>query len=140
MPMYVSTFIPDRRRQAEFFVGLWHGERPKSITLHQWLRVPGDAARFLLIWEGDDAAGQWVEQNWAEFGELQTEPATTLTDGMAACFAHDLDSFRHSLAAHGLTPIAIERAVELRRRAMEAPSREAALATARSWEAEDPAQ
>jgi hypothetical protein len=134
--IYVSTFVPDPEHQAEFFAALWHGQRPDTLVLHEWLSLPTDPARFMLIWEGDIDAMQWVERCFGGFGDLHTDLGTGLTDGLAACLARDLNGFEQSLLAKGLNQVDIDRAVDLRRRAMQADSQDAALEAARAWQVE----
>jgi hypothetical protein len=134
--IYVSTFVPDVERQAEFFAVLWHGQRPHALVLHEWLSLSADPARFMLIWEGDTHAMQWVEGCFGGYGELHTDVGSSLTDGLAACLARDLDGFAQTLREKDLNTADIERAVDLRRRAMRADSTDAALEAARAWRTE----
>jgi hypothetical protein len=134
--IYVSSFVPDAGRQAEFFACIWQGERPRTLVLHEWLSLATEARQFLLIWEGDADAVQWVEERFGDFGEIRTDSATGLTDGLAACFAHDLDAFEQSLVSKKVSSRDIAREVDLRRRAMGADSRDAALDAAHAWQVE----
>jgi hypothetical protein len=94
----------------------------------------------LLLWEGDESAGKWIERCFGGFGQLSTETVTTdATPGLAACLERDLVGFGAWLAARGSSDADIARQLDVRRRGLEAGSFEEALAAGRAWMAE-PAQ
>ena len=131
--LYVSQFVPDRSRFAEFLACLWQGDVPAGLTLRSWLYRTGG---MFLIWEGDDDARAYVERAFGSFGELSTEEVTDSTPGLAACFARDLDGFGEWMRRRGTGDEEIARQLDVRRRGLEAPTQEAAAAAGSAWASE----
>jgi hypothetical protein len=136
--LQLSRLQPDVSRTGEFLAGLWQGPVPESLTLHRWLYVEGTPRAMLLLWEGDDAARAYIQRAFGAFGVLTTESLTDATEGLAICFERDLDRFGAWLADRGSSDDEIVRQLDVRRRGLEAPSVEAAVAAGRAWAAERP--
>jgi len=133
---YVSQFVPDRTRMAEFLACLWQGDVPPSLALHLWLyREEG----MFLVWEGDDDAKRYVDRAFGSFGELSTEVVTDSTPGLAACFARDLDGFGEWLRVRGTSEDQIEHQLDVRRRGLHAATQEDAFAAGSAWAKEQAA-
>jgi hypothetical protein len=134
--IHMSRFRPDPARSAEFLAGLWQGAVPDDLRLHRWLYVEAEPREMLLLWEGGDSAGKWIERCIGGFGQLSTETVTDATPGLAACLERDLNGFGTWLAARGSAQADIARQLDVRRRGLEAGSYEEALAAGRAWMAE----
>ena len=138
--MFLSRFMPDPTRFGEFLACLWQGDVPETLTLSRWLYLSGEPRGMVILWDGDEAAQAYVERAFGDFGELATEVVTDNTPGLAAAFDRDLDGFGEVMRSMGATQDAIDAALDLRRRGLEAPTREAALAAGRAWTAEQAAR
>jgi len=134
--LHLSRFEPDATRSAEFLACLWQGEVPPTLVLRGWLYPEDHPGTVLLMWEGDDAAGTYVERTFGPFGRLNTEAFRDATAAMAACFARDLDAFGGFLAAGGSPPDEVARELDLRRRGVTSASQEEAAQAGRRWAAE----
>jgi hypothetical protein len=132
--LHLSRVAPDVSRTGEFLASLWQGAVPASLTLHKWLYVEGSPRSVLLLWEGDDDARQYVERVFGGFGVLTTEALTDATEGLALCFARDLDGFGAWLADRDMAADEISHQLDVRRRGREAQTPEAALAEGRAWD------
>jgi hypothetical protein len=132
----LSRFVPDATKSPEFLACLWQGDVPTSLVLRGWLYPEGDPGTVLLMWEGDDAAGAYVERTFGPFGRLTTETIRDATPAMAAAFARDLDAFGRLLAAGGAGPDEVARQLDLRRRGVHSTSQEEAASAGRRWAAE----
>jgi hypothetical protein len=136
MMLHVSRFRPDPTRVAEFLACLWQGPVPESLKLREWLYIEGEPRSMFLVWEGDEAAGAYVEQAFAGFGGLTTEIVTDATPGLAACLDRDLDAFGAWLAARDTPPDEITRQLDVRRRGLHAASQATAADAGRAWASE----
>ncbi|MFI5052762.1 MAG: hypothetical protein ACHQDE_00245 [Acidimicrobiia bacterium] len=133
---HVSRFTPDPSRFGEFLACLWQGEVPASLVLSKWLYLPGEPRAMLILWEGDAVARDYVERAFGGFGTLETDQVTDVTPGLAAALARDLDGFGRVMQAQGATPEAIDTALDVRRRGMNASTQADAAAAGRAWMAE----
>ena len=137
--LYVSIFTSERERDPELWAVIWNQKAPPTLKLLGAYNL-GDNRR-VFIWEGESAADLRYMDRFNEIGVLQTSPAFDRTEGWRCAFGQDLDRF----AAIVRTPAGAasrgpaqrsERALELRRRGMEAANIEAAKRAARQWQAE----
>ena len=138
--MNLSRFRPDPTRSAEFLAGLWQGPAPEDLVLHRWLYLEGEPREMVLLWEGGDGAREWVERSFGDFGVLTSEPVSDSTGGLAACLARDLDGFGEWLRGRGTGEEEIARQFDVRRRGLEANTRDGALEAGRQWAAEQAAR
>jgi hypothetical protein len=136
--LYLSRFRPDPNRTAEFLACLWQGPVPDTLRLYRWLYVDGSPREMAILWEGDDAAAGFVRRSFGDFGELVTEAVADATPGLEACFERDLSAFGRWLAGRGTAPADVARQLDVRRRGLEAASRDEAVAAGRAWAAEQP--
>jgi hypothetical protein len=136
---HVSRFTPDSTRFAEFLACLWQGDVPESLVLSKWLYLPGEPRAMLILWEGDGAARDYVERAFGGFGQLDTEEVTDATPGLAAALDRDLAAFGRVMEAQGASAEAIDAALDVRRRGLEAPTQQAAAEAGRAWSAEQAA-
>lgn len=137
--LYVSIFTSDRERDPELWAVVWNAKAPPTLTLHAAYNL-GDNRR-LFVWEGESAADLRYMDRFNEIGVLETTPAFDRTAGWRCAFAQDLDGFRELVTAPSGAASRGEnqrggRAIELRRRGMEAPTVEAAKRAAREWQRE----
>jgi hypothetical protein len=132
----LSHFQPDIHRTGEFLAVLWQGQVPKSLILHRWLYLESSPRTILLLWDGDEDASAYVERVFGGFGVLTTQTVTDATEGLALCFARDLEGFGRWLAERGTTETEIERQLDVRRRGRDAPTPELAISAGRTWMAE----
>jgi hypothetical protein len=137
--IYLSRFRPDPSRSGEFLAGLWQGDVPADLKLLSWLYLEGEPREMMLHWEGDEPAREWVERSFGDFGVLTSEVVTDSTPGLAACLDRDLAAFGEWLRARGSEPGEIERQLDVRRRGLEAPTLDEAVAGGRAWAAEQAA-
>lgn len=128
--MNVSYFTVQPHRYDEWIACLWEGPAPDDLTIHTYLHLPGEPRRMLVLWDGDEAA---MERLFGDFGTFVTEEAFDATEGLRACVARDLERFATLLRTRGASEADVERQIDLRRRGLEAPSRDAALAAAAAW-------
>jgi hypothetical protein len=132
--LYVSTFTSDRDRDPELWATIWQAKAPPTLHLIAAYNLGGNDRVF--VWEGSTVADLQFMDAFNQVGILQTTPAFDRTDGWRAAFAGDLEGFRETLLQRGGRPEAVERAVDLRRRGLEAPSPQAARRRAREWQQE----
>jgi hypothetical protein len=137
--LFVSIFTSDRERDPELWAVIWNAKAPPTLKLHAAYNLGDD--RRLFIWEGESAADVTYMDRFNQVGRLETAPAFDRTGGWRAAFAQDLDAFRAEVssgpgAASRPPNQRTERAIELRRRGMEARTIEAAKRAARAWQAE----
>jgi hypothetical protein len=133
--LHLTRFEPDPARSPEFLARLWQGRVPAAFALRSWLYPEDEPGVVLLLWEGDDSAGAYVERTFAAFGRTSTSRLRDATPAMAACMARDLEGFGAFLAG-GSNPDEVARQVELRRRGLNAASPEEAGEAGRAWAAE----
>jgi len=135
--LFVSILTSERARDPELWATIWNGA-PGRVTLIGAYNLANNKRVF--IWEGDSAADLQFMDRFNEAGVMETSPAFDRTDGWRFAFAHDLEGFaaaQRERAKEG-TPArrAVEAGIDLRRRGMTAPNREAARAAAREWQHE----
>ena len=137
--LYVSIFTSVRERDPELWAAIWNGKAPPTLTLHGAYNL-GDNRR-VFIWEGETVADLQYMDRFNHVGRLETTPAFDRTAGWRCAFAQDLDGFvslvarRAEAEGRGGDQLG-ERAIELRRRGIEAPNIHAAKRAARAWQAE----
>jgi len=137
--LYVSIFTSDRERDPELWAVIWNAKAPPTLTLRGAYNL-GDNRR-LFLWEGESAADLQYMDRFNQIGALVTTPAFDRTSGWQCAFNQDLDAFRalgqsrQGAASRGQNQRG-ERAIDLRRRGVEAPSIEAAKRAARAWQDE----
>jgi hypothetical protein len=134
----LSRFYPDADRFAEFLACLWQGDVPETLELARWLYLAGEPRGMLILWEGDDAAREYVERAFGGFGTFTTEVVVDNTPGLAAAFARDLEGFAEVMRTQGASEEAVVQALDVRRRGMAAATQEDAAAAGRAWAAEQP--
>ena len=133
--LYVSILTSDRSRDPELWATIWQGGSPPSIKVIGAYNLANDKRVF--IWEGESVADLQFMDRFNYVGVLETYPAFDRTEGWQQCFAKDLDTFAaRMLERAGRNREWAEHAVDLRRRARNAPNMEAARATARQWQEE----
>jgi hypothetical protein len=130
--LYISIFTSDRERDPELWAVIWNGKAPPTLRLRGAYNL-GDNRR-VFVWEGETAADLQYMDRFNQIGRLETSPAFDRTDGWQCAFSQDLDRFRQALASRGTPAAAVERAIDLRRRGVEAPGIEAAKRAARAWQ------
>ena len=137
--LYVSIFTSDRERDPELWAVIWNAKAPPTLKLLGAYNVADN--RRVFIWEGETVADLRYMDRFNEIGRLETAPAFDRTAGWRCAFAQDLEGFRalvtspDGAAARGANQRG-ERALELRRRGMQARTIEAAKRAARAWQAE----
>jgi hypothetical protein len=136
--LYVSIFTSDRERDPELWAVIWNAKAPPTLKLHGAYNLADD--RRIFVWEGETVADLQYMDRFNHVGRLETTPAFDRTAGWRCAFAQDLDAFRDNLQARGIPPAAVERALDLRRRGVEARGIEAAKRAGRAWQAEQGAQ
>jgi hypothetical protein len=137
--LHVSRYEPDPTRFGEFLACLWQGEVPADLRIRSWIYLAGPQQRMMLVWEAEEEGAAWVERAFASFGRFETEAsAQDATDGMQLALDRDLDGFATWLRDRNRPETEIERAVDVRRRGMEAPDFDAAAAAGRAWTNEAP--
>ncbi|HJS09767.1 hypothetical protein [Sphingopyxis sp.] len=134
--IFHTTFRIDLDRAHEWLACLWQGSAPASIVVREWITLkdvkPHTA---VLIWEGDEEAKTFVDRVFGSFGELEHIEVTS-SSGMASAFARDVEGYESMMNGRGGDPAETARQVDLRRRAIAAPSPDAAIEAARAWKAE----
>lgn len=137
--LFVSLFTSDRERDPELWAVIWNGKAPPTLKLHGAYNLSDN--RRIFVWEGETAADLRYMDRFNQVGRIETTPAFDRTAGWACAFRQDLEGFR-ALTGGGTEAAARpqnqrgERAIELRRRGIEAPTIEAAKQAARRWQAE----
>jgi len=133
--LFVSILTSDRSRDVEFFAAIWFGLARPSIKIIGAYNLANN--KRIMIWEGESAADLQYMDKFNQIGVLETYPAFDRTEGYRQAFAKDIDSFAKPRLARGGPGVkAVERGIELRRRAMEAPDLYTALSMARKMQAE----
>ena len=132
--LYVSIFTSDRERDPELWAVIWNAKAPPTLKLHGAYNLAD--SRRVFIWEGETVADLQYMDRFNHIGRLETSPAFDRTTGWRCAFTQDLDAFRATLQQRGASPAAVERAIDLRRRGVEAPSVEAAKRAALAWKDE----
>ena len=134
--LFVSILTSDRSRDPELWATIWNGDSPPSINLIGAYNLHDD--RRVFIWEGETVADMQFMDRFNEAGVIQTAPAADRTLGWRAAFAKDLEGIAERFRRSGgqVAGADADAAVELRRRGMEAPNRDAARAEARAWQRE----
>lgn len=132
--LYVSIFTSDRERDPELWAAIWNAKAPPTLTLHGAYNLSDN--RRVFVWEGESAADLQYMDRFNHVGRLETSPAFDRTGGWRCAFGQDLDTFRANLAARGTPPAAVDRAIDLRRRGVEAANIEAAKRAGRAWQQE----
>lgn len=140
--LYISILTSDRQLDPELWALTWQARQPPSLTLHHAYNLAGN--KRLFVWEADDEAGlRFMDNALSLIGEVETYPAFDRTTGWQTAFASDLEGFEAQLTESQKngrrTPAEASRfiadQVSLRRQAMEAPNRYAAMAVAANWKA-----
>jgi hypothetical protein len=139
MMLFVSILTSERERDPELWAVIWNAKAPPTLKLHGAYNL-GDNRR-LFVWEGESVADLQYMDRFNSVGRLETTPAFDRTSGWRCAFSQDLDGFRSLVttregAAGRPANQRSERAIELRRRGIEARTIEAAKRTAREWQAE----
>ena len=133
--IFHTIFRIDLDRANEWLACLWQGPAPVNVTIREWITLkdvkPHTA---ILIWEGGDEAKAFIDRVFGAFGQLEHQEVTS-SSGMASAFTRDLEAYEIMMMARGGDESDIKRQVDLRRRAMAAPTTEAAIAAARDWKA-----
>jgi hypothetical protein len=137
--LYVSLFTSDRERDPELWAVIWNAKAPPTLKLHAAYNLADN--RRVFIWEGETAADLRYMDRFNYVGRLETTPAFDRTSGWQCAFAQDLEGFRAIVgspqgAAARPESQRSERAIDLRRRGIEASSIEAAKRAARDWQVE----
>ena len=130
--LFVSIFTSDRERDHELWATMWQGAPPPSISLVGAYNLGND--RRVFVWNGESEADVRYMDRFNEIGILETYPAFDRTQGWRMAFARDLEAWGRLYRESGRTDP--ESAIDLRRRAMNAPNRHAARAAARRWQEE----
>lgn len=133
--LYHTSFVIAPGRVDEWLACLWQGPAPADLKVREWLSLAGEPRTAILIWEGGDEARAFVERAYGGFGQVETREATSST-GMASAIARDLEGYEEMMKERKVNPAEIARQVDLRRRGMEAPDQDSAIAAARAWAAE----
>jgi hypothetical protein len=131
--LHHSVFAPDRARIGEWLACLWQGPAPADLVIRQWLYLPGQPTRMVMIWEGGPEAESFVDRVFGGFGEIETHVVTDATPGMALAVARDLEGFEDWMKKRGATAEEVARQVDLRRRGRDAPDQATAEAEGRAW-------
>jgi len=137
--LFISIFTSDRERDPELWAVIWNAKAPPTLTLHGAYNLSDN--RRLFVWEGETVADLQYMDRFNAVGRLETTPAFDRTAGWRCAFSQDLDGFR-SLVSSGVGAASrppnqrSERAIDLRRRGVEAQNIEAAKRAAREWQAE----
>ena len=137
--LYVSILTSDRNLDPELWAVIWQANMPDNLTLHSAYNMAGN--KRLFIWETDSVSGLQFMDNFNHIGELDTYPVFDRSDGWKAAFAGDIETFRNglqgTLAKRNVPPNRAEQhinsAIELRKGALESPTRESARRHAREW-------
>jgi hypothetical protein len=132
--LYVSLFTSDRERDPELWAVIWNGKAPPTLKLHGAYNLADN--RRVFVWEGETVADLQFMDRFNHIGKLETSPAFDRTGGWQHAFAQDLDGFRENLLRRGAPEAAADRAIDLRRRGVQARGIEAAKRAAREWQAE----
>jgi hypothetical protein len=139
--LFVSLFTSDRERDPELWAVIWNAKAPPTLKLLGAYNLSDD--RRVFIWEGEGVADLAYMDRFNQVGRLETSPAFDRTAGWRCAFAQDLEGFR-ALGARGEGAASRgpnqrgERAIDLRRRGIEARSIDGAKRAAREWQAEQP--
>ena len=130
--LFVSILTSDRSLDPELWALVWQGERRPGIKLIGAYNLLCN--KRLLIWEGESRADLRFMDRFNQVGLLETHPALDQTEGWQGALAGDLEGLRWFLVREeGASPDRVESAIELRTRAKQAPTIEAARREARDW-------
>lgn len=132
--LFVSIFRSDRARDPELWATIWQGTAPETLRILHVYNLMTDTRVF--IWEGESVADARYMDRLNLVGSLETSIALDQTAGWQAAFAGDLDAIRRFFEERRMPPDQMERALDLRRRAHEAPNLEAARRVALEWQQE----
>jgi hypothetical protein len=130
--LFVSIFTSDRERDPELWAVIWNAKAPPTLKLHGAYNLADN--RRVFIWEGETVADLQYMDRFNHIGRLETSPAFDRTSGWQCAFAQDLDGFRENLLRRGTSAAAADRAVDLRRRGVQARGIAAAKRAAREWQ------
>ncbi|MDP6607226.1 MAG: hypothetical protein QF664_13375 [Dehalococcoidia bacterium] len=132
--LYASIFTSERERDPELWATIWQRAAPPSLNLIGAYNLAGNQR--LYLWEGDSVADLQFMDAFNDVGVLETFPAFDRSAGWRAAFTGDLEGFSAMMqSGRGPLPRA-ERAIDLRRRGLEAPNPYAARRAALEWMAE----
>jgi hypothetical protein len=131
--LHHSIFAPDRARIGEWLATLWQGPAPADLIIRQWLYLPGEPTRMVMVWDGGPESEAFVERVFGGFGTIETHVVTDATPGMAHAISRDLEAFGDWMAKRGATAEAVAAQVDLRRRGRDAPDQATAEAEGRAW-------
>jgi hypothetical protein len=134
--LHLSRFEPDPSTFSAFIACLWQGEVPASLELRTYLYTSTQPLSMVLLWDGDEDANAYMEHAFGDFGTFNTEVVTDYTPGMRAALDRDLDAFGRWMRARRVEHEELAAALDLRRRGMEATSREDARAAAAAYDVE----
>jgi hypothetical protein len=140
--LYVSLFTSDRERDPELWAVIWNAKAPPTLKLHGAYNLSDN--RRIFVWEGETVADLQYMDRFNSVGRLETTPAFDRTAGWRCAIGQDLEGFR-ALVSSGTGAASrpanqrSERAIDLRRRGVEARSIEAAKRAAREWQSEQEA-
>ncbi len=134
--LFVSILTSDRARDPELWATIWQGGAPPSLKVIGAYNLADD--RRVFIWEGESSADLQFMDRFNQVGVLETCPVFDRTLGWRDAFAKDLDTFgARMLEQAGPRQDAARRAIDLRRRGLNAPNPHAARAEARRWMEEE---
>jgi hypothetical protein len=133
--LHHTVFEPDRARIGEWLACLWQGPAPADLVVRQWLYLPGEPRRMVMLWDGGHEAQAYVERAFGGFGRLETQVVTDATPGMVHAIARDLKGFEQWMRERGASAEEVDRQVDLRRRGKSAADQAAAVAAGRAWSA-----
>lgn len=136
--LFVSILTSERARDPELWATIWQGDAPPGINLIGAYNLGNNKRVF--IWEGQAAADLQFMDRFNEVGVLETHPAFDRTAGWRFALQKDLAGFQAHLEAQRRHGLQIGAAVDLRRRALAAPNRDAARQAARQWAQEQASQ
>ncbi len=131
--LHHSVFAPDLVRAGEWIACLWQGPAPADLVIRQWLYLPGEPRRMVMVWDGGPESEAFVERVFGGFGQIETHVVTDATPGMALAVARDLEGFGDWMRKRGAAPEEVARQVDLRRRGRDAPDQATAEAQGRAW-------
>jgi hypothetical protein len=131
--LHHSVFQPDYDRVGEWLACLWQGAAPADLMVRQWLYMPGEPRRMVMLWEGGEEAEAYVERAFGGFGEIETHSVNDATPGMIHAIMRDLAGFEQWMHDRGAAPDEVTRQLDLRRRGKAAVDQAAAAIAGRAW-------